>query len=137
LQIGGTYHFEDADGGTVGTVTAATVSEEEAKMYLGVSRADGESVVLVEGMSERELQEYQEHRDAYFGVVRRAPRGLRAEFELFEFLVESHSGASREVLLERVRAAPDFDRLSMLSRDDLLLELCERQVAALIRMRST
>jgi hypothetical protein len=58
----------------IGKVTSATLSEESKTMWIVVTMEDGTSRVLNRDVSEDELHAYKAHPDAYFGVVRRAPR---------------------------------------------------------------
>jgi hypothetical protein len=51
-------------------------------------------------------------------------------FELFEWLVESYRGLSRDQLLARFAGAPDFEAVRALSDEDLLYQFCEGMVAA-------
>lgn len=126
ILIGERYFFEGIEGGVVGTVTTATVSEAEKKAYIGVTTQDGRSLILSESMTDQQLREYAEHKDAYFGVIQRASRNCKDAYELFEFLLETYSKSSKEKLLEFVRSAPDLAKLEELSQEDLAIEICER-----------
>ena len=126
--IGERYFFEDVKGGIVGTVQDAFVSEEEKKTYIVVGTDEG-TAILKEVMTEEQLREYSEHKDAYFGAVRPASRIARDAYDLFEFFHETYSKSSKEQLLGFLKGAADIDELGALSREDLAIELCERWAA--------
>ena len=43
-------------------------------MYIGVMTENGEGRVLTRDITDEELRTYKRHPDAYFGVVKKAPR---------------------------------------------------------------
>jgi hypothetical protein len=126
VLIGEKYFFSDVGGGVVAEVTSATVSEGEKKTYITVRTQDDRSMILAEDMSDQQLAEYRAHKDAYFGVIQRAPRRPKDAYGLFEFFVETYMETPRARLLEMFKNAPDFPELERLSHEDLVLELCER-----------
>jgi hypothetical protein len=131
VLIGERYFFTDVEGGILAEVTTATVSEAEKKAYIGVVTEDGRSLILSENMTDDQLADYREHRDAYFGVVQPAPRDHTGDpYSLFEAFVQTYMKSSFEKLLQFANGAPDFPQLAKLPHDDLVLELCERWVAA-------
>jgi hypothetical protein len=129
--IGETYFFENlGDGGTVGTVTAATVNDQGTETYLGITDQNGVGQILRKPMSEQELADYRAHPDAYFGRVQPVQKEVTDRYELFEWFMECHKGLSRQTLLERLAAAPNFDALESLDDGELLAAYCEGWVAA-------
>jgi hypothetical protein len=129
--IGETYHFDDIDGKALtGTVTSATVSESERKIYISVSDTKGASHILQFPITERELADYKAHPDAYFGRIVPAPKKITDRYSMFEWLMEAHKELSRETLLERLAHSPQFEMLKDLSDDELLAEYCEAMVAS-------
>lgn len=128
VLIGQTYFFPDADQ-IVGTVTSATVDEKQKRAYYGVMGHDGKSCIVQGSMTDEELEDYRAHKDAYFGVIRPAPRHTETPFELFEWLVTCYQKTPIEKLLELAKDAPDIKTLSALPQEELVLEVCERMVA--------
>lgn len=128
IEIGQTYSF--GPEGMRGEVTAASISPETKKMIIGVTCDDGQTRVLFRDVTDEEIAAYRAHPDAYFGVVRPAPRNVKTAYELFERFVEGFAMTTRERLLELAKDAPDIENLKKLSQQDLLLELCQRWAAA-------
>lgn len=128
IEIGRTYAFGDEE--KRGVVTTASMSPETKKMLIGVAFEDGTNRVLLRDVSDEEIAAYRAHPDAYFGVVRPAPRNVKTAYELFERFVEGYSNTPKERLVELAAGAPDIEDLKKLSRDDLALELCQRWAAA-------
>jgi hypothetical protein len=119
------------ENGTVGTVTAATVNEAEKATYLGITDTNGNAQILRVAMSDAEIAEYTEFRDAYFGRVVPGPFRPKDNFELFEWLMETHKTLPREKILEQFAAAPNRDALTAMSDPDLRAAYCEAMVAAM------
>ncbi len=127
VVIGETYYFEGiGDGGTIATVTTASVNESEGRAYIGT--ADGQ--ILTYPMSKSELADYKAHREAYFGKLLPVSEGVKTASEMFEFLMKAHMSLTREALLERLANAPNFENLTGMSDDELRAEYCEGMVAA-------
>lgn len=124
IKIGRAYDFEDAD--VKGVVTSAIVSEHEKKIYVGVTRTDGNTHILTEEISDRELEVYRAHPDTYFGVIHPAGKQINDPFEFFEWILNTYKNTPKEKLIEFMKDAPDINELEHLSQDDLALEYCER-----------
>ncbi len=136
VLIGETYHFPDAgEGGLVGKVTEATVSEQTKEVYYGVSTSDGRSVILKSTMTDADFAEYVEYRDVYFGVVKPAGAHPKDEFELFEWLMEVQKNTPRETMLSWFSSTRDRAELEQLSDEDLRITYCEGMVAAVTAQR--
>jgi hypothetical protein len=128
VQIGETYLFEGLGGteGTVGTVTSASVNENEKLAYIAITRAQGGSVILTQKMTDEAIYEYKMHGDAYFGDLGRPKkRDISNTFELFEWLMECYAQTPRSRLLELAKGAPNFDEFQKMSDDDLRANYCE------------
>jgi len=135
-QIGETYLFEGVGGaeGTIGTVTAATVSEREKKAYIAVTRPQGDSIILTQLMTDDAIADYKLHGDAYFGDPKRAKnRHLTNIYDLFEWLMECYAKTPRTRLLELAKGAPNFDELQKMSDDDLRANHCEMMAGVMER----
>jgi hypothetical protein len=131
VLIGETYCFGDGNGGEiVGTVTAASVSEEESRAYIGVTDNNGTAHILGHPLTADELGDYRANRDAYFGRIQPVGRKITGRQEFFDWLTESHRHLSREELLNRLAAAPDIDMLRSGTDDELRAAYCEGMVAA-------
>jgi hypothetical protein len=130
LEIGQTYFFPDADR-IIGTVTCATVDENQKRVFYGVTAQDGKSHIISGEISDDDLDDYRAHKNAYFGVIQPASVHAQTPFELFEWMVDRYKETPKEKLIELAKDAPDIDKLSDLPQDELVLELCERWVAAI------
>lgn len=69
-------------------------------------------------------------RDAGFGKIQPVSLTEEDQFELFEWLVETHRELSRRDLLERLRDTPNFHTLKRASDTELLVAYCEGIVLA-------
>ncbi len=137
VVIGETYFFEDAQaGGLIGTVTTATVSETEMKMYIGVTDQQGQGRILQQPMSDAELADYKAHPDAYFGRVQPVSKNAENLYELFEWLIEANKGRTRATMLSEMAARPDIETLKASSDDDILIAYCEGLAAAVDARRA-
>jgi hypothetical protein len=130
--VGETYFFEDAaPGGMLATVTTATVNEPEKVAYIGVTDQAGNSHILTQPMTDRDLEDFKAHPDAYFGQIVSVSKTLTDPYELFEWMMHAQKGMSRETLLQNLSASPNFEAIKIFSDEDLLAEYCELLVGAL------
>lgn len=130
IIIGETYFFEDiGETGTIGTVTTASISEQEKKMYIGISVEGGNSQILVQPISDETLVDYKAHPDAFFGTILPASKKTETPYELFEFFLESYLKTPKEKLLEFMNGSPDMETLRKMSQENLAFEYCERLVS--------
>ena len=128
--IGTTYFFEALNAPA--TVLDAAVLEGESKVFYTVRTSDGRSWVLSRDLSPDELADFKAHPEGYFGAVRRSPAPVTDPYEFFEFVLEQHRGTPRSKLLEMWQGERGLDRLSSLSDEDLLIEVCEQLVASML-----
>ena len=134
IIIGNTYCFGDpANGGVIGTVTTATVNEQEKEVLSGIVDQNGTSSIWKEPMSALEFADYQAHRDSYFGKILPVGGKFSTPFELFEWFVQSYKSLTREQMLEKFIGAPNFEAIGALSDENLLYEFCEAMVAAFMQ----
>lgn len=130
VQIGERYNFEGAgaDGGDmIGTVTSATVFEAEKEVTIGVQTVDGQAFLLREKMTDAQLSEYMTQPEAYFGKIQYVSKGIETPYDLFLFCVEGQKEMKRAKLLEQLKMKSE--QAQGRTDEDLLLELCERQVS--------
>ena len=126
VQVGERYFFpEMGEKGILGEVTAATVSEQEKKLFLAISSVAGHSHILEREMSDEELDVYRTHKEGFFGVTQYQGQQIGSPYELFEWLMDRHKDTTREKLLEMGRGRPDFLQLKKLHDSDIRLALCE------------
>jgi hypothetical protein len=131
--VGETYLFENVGGheDMVGTVTSATVIEQEKAAYIAITRAQGGSVILKQEMTDEQIADYKVHGDAYFGDPGRPKkRNISSTYELFEWLMECYAKTPRARLLELAKGAPNFDELQKMSEEDLRANYCEMMAGA-------
>jgi len=133
LEIGQTYFFEDVgDRGALGEVTTATILEREKKMYIGILTEEGKGQILARNITDEELANYQEHPDAYFGVIHPASKRRDDPYELFEWMVDCYKNTPKEKLLEFCKDHPDANSLAELDHEDLVLAICEGWTASAV-----
>lgn len=134
IVIGETYFFEDDQGGgTVGTVTTASVLESEKQVWFGISTPDGRHLLHQRPMTDAALKDYKDHPDTYFGRYQRAGRRAKSIYEMFEFFMESHTDRTRDFLLAELKKAPEPGGFDHMTDDELRALYCERLCGALQR----
>ena len=130
VQIGEKYNFEGAgeDGkDIVGTVTDAIILDAEKEVTVAIHTDDDKAYLLKEKMTDMQLADYKAHPDSYFGKVKYVPKGIKTPYDLFLFFVEGQKEMERAKLLEHLQM--NEAQAGGSSDEDLLLELCERQVS--------
>jgi hypothetical protein len=134
VKIGETYLFEDANN-LIGTVTCATVSESEKKIYVSVTeQSTGTCHILSEDMNDDALADYQANREAYFGEVRPVSgRAITDPFEFFEWFMEVYENTPRSKIVEWIGRHFPPDYLDTLSDEDLRAVYCEGLVGHMQR----
>lgn len=133
LLIGNSYHFTDiGEGGTIATVTAATVVEATGTAYIGIYDQKGGAEIITRRMTPEELADYAENRDSYFGRItsNSNKKQISTPLEFFEWFMEANKGMSRANLLKHLGVRPEDRRVAALSDEDLLVEYAERVVSS-------
>ena len=87
-------------------------------------------------MTDAELAAYRSHPETYFGVRQEVGGSLKTPLDMFEWLHKNHSQTPRAQLLEFFKASPDFEALSKLPDDELLLVYCERMTGGVLAKSS-
>jgi len=135
-KIGECYDLSIFPGipkGAMGTLTTAVVLEGAKAMALSFHfEAENRSLIFQEPMTDAEIAAYRSHPETYFGVHREVGGSLKTPLEMFEWLHKNYSQTPRVRLLEFLRSAPDFETLSKLPDDELLLLYCERMTGGLM-----
>ncbi len=132
VKIGETYFFNDVgENGLLATVTAASIDEPNQTSIIAFMGADGRSHLLSQRMSDSEFSDYIAHREAYFGKVLPVSKQINDRYSLFEWLMDTNKGLTRDLLLQRLIHAPNLEALKLLSDEDLRAEYCEAIVAHL------
>lgn len=131
-MIGERYDLSEVEPGAAGVLTTATVSEIDKVVHLAFHLDDGRSIITTAPMTDGELSAYRAHPETFFGVQLKVGKPLKSPLELFEWIYDSYRTTPRGRLLAFMKAAPDFEELSKLSDDDLLLAYCERMVGGVM-----
>lgn len=135
-KIGERYDLSNFPGvpeGAMGVLTTAVVLEGAKAVALSFHfEAENRSVILQEPMTDAELAAYRSHPETYFGVHREVGGGLKTPLDMFEWLHKNYSQTPRARLLEFLRSAPDFETLSSLPDDELLLVYCKRMTGGVM-----
>jgi hypothetical protein len=133
---GNTYCFGDlSNGGIVGTVTSASVSEGSSEAFITIIDQNGVRQILKETMTPRQLADYRAHKESYFGRFQPVGGRIDSPFELFEWFIECYKGLSREQLLKNLAHAPHIAALQSMNDQDLLYEYCDMLVAMALRLK--
>jgi len=125
LTVGEFYLVPDSEGKEQrGRLMQAVVLGSSA---MGVYAFDnGVSVIASTPLTEAELGAYKRHPDTFFGVHHKVSGSAKTPLDMFYFFLDGYRETPRERLLEFMAAAPDYEELSRLSREDLLEVYAER-----------
>ncbi|MGB8932010.1 MAG: hypothetical protein WCC48_12250 [Anaeromyxobacteraceae bacterium] len=135
LREGDRYLLHDDTGNAVsGTLMSATVMEKERCAYGILASDDGRRNMVTVPLSDAELAAYRRHPDTFFGTVELGGKQISNAVEAFDFVFSAYRNTPREKLLEfmATAGAPDMDRLSMLSREELARTYAERMAASMV-----
>ncbi len=131
VQIGETYNFEGAgpDGSDlIAEVTDAIVDEKAKEAIIAIWTPDKQAIVLKHPMTDGQLNDYRANKEAYFGRIKHVPKQIKTPYDLFRFFIEGQKNMTRERILEELKISEE--QASDTSNEDLLIEYCERLVAA-------
>lgn len=129
IVLGERYFFEEE--GYFATVTSATVDEVNRRIMIGTDAG----YVLTKKMSDSAYEDYKKYPDAYFGVIHKQGKKTDNEYDFFENLVDIHMSYSKESTLKKMENSRDFEKLKLLSKEELVVEYCERFMGAIINHR--
>jgi hypothetical protein len=130
LIIGKTYFFGDiGESGLTATVTCATVNKHEKIIYIGTDKGH----ILTCPISDAELLDYENHPDAFFGVIHQQGKNIEDPLELFEWFLSSYKKTSKEKLLEFMNERSDIDQLKFMSQEELSMFYCEQCVYSVLQ----
>lgn len=130
--IGNQYSLSEFEEGAVGVLSTGIVVEREKVAQLAFHLQDGRNVMMRAPLSDAEVSAYRQHPETFFGVYQKVGKQISDPLSLFEFFHENYKNTPRERMLEFLRAAPNFDELSKLPSEELLLVFCDRHVAAVM-----
>jgi SEC-C motif len=135
LIIGNEYRVPFDDGSVlVGVLRHADVSEEQKLAYCVFELPNGTNTIASIGLTEAELAAYRRHGDTFFGKYDpKSKRQMRDALDLYDWLLETNGGATKEQLLEQMKDAPDFEQIKDLPREELLSTRCERLVYGMMQ----
>jgi hypothetical protein len=119
IKIGETYIF---DGIGEATVTTAAVIENEKQMYIGTDKGR----LIKMPMTDDQLVDYRNHKEVYFGKKLHVGKKTKDLYEFFEEMVKIHLDHPTDSILVKLTAHPDYEQLTKLSHEDLVVEYCER-----------
>ncbi len=124
--IGQAYDLSEASPGRKGVLEQAGVGDDGLTVHLVMRHEDGTRAIYRNTLTEAEQQAYREHPETFFGVQQAIGGKIDTPFELFEWLHKSYKDTPKDRLLEFMKDAPDIERLSQLSQEDIALAYCER-----------
>jgi SEC-C motif len=115
---------------------SATVVESERKAYCAVTFDDGQSVMCTVPLSDAEMAAWKRYPDTFFGEVTQRKTHADTPLEMYDFFNESFKRHSKKELLEALKDAADFDRLSEMSQPELASIYAERMALGALARRS-
>lgn len=129
LTIGDKYALPTEDGRQIeGRLETATVMElQKAAMCVFHIENEGRRLIYSCPLTDAEIVAYKKYPDTFFGVVLDQGRTFQEGDYLgwFERLLQTYSRSSKEKLLEFMSGHPDYERLLMLTQEELALIYCE------------
>lgn len=131
--IGKSYDLSEYEQGAIGVLSSGFVSEDEKFAHLVHSLQDGRNIIMKAPLSNEELSAYRQCPETFFGVHLSVQKPTKDSLDLFMFFHNSYKNTPREKMLEFLKSARDFDELSKLSNDELLLVFCDRHVNAVMQ----
>jgi hypothetical protein len=142
--IGQPYHFDPNDVDVraavgieleafTGIVESAIAVPEEMSFVLAVRRDNAEIVLLWQKMSERQLREWEQHKETYFGAVRQVGKNNADAYDLFLMFLESHEHTPRSTLLEWMADWHNVNDMQALCDEDLRLHWAQAMVGSAMR----
>lgn len=112
LMIGDRYPTKDENGvEQIGTLTSATVVENDKLVWGVLSLDGGTSVITTWPLSDAELEAWRRHPDTFFGKVEQRKHQATTLIELYDFFFNSYIRTPRERLLEMLDGTPDIEEL--------------------------
>ena len=132
LRLGETYLVQDGAGQDVpGVLCDALVLEGKGEAMGMYQLADGRNMMCTVPLSEAELAAYRRSPDTFFGALRHVSKGIKAPLDAYDFLFESYSKTSRELLLVFMATWPNIEALNGLSRAELAEIYCAEMATIL------
>ena len=130
IIIGETCTFPGTQGAPAiaGKVTTACVVEPEKAAYVGVTTADGTSIIKAP-LTDRELADYRAHPGGFFGRLQDVGGRSETPYDLFKFFMKAYASLTRSELLNRLKGLNSTE-LSSKTDDELRAVFCELMVAA-------
>ena len=123
--IGRPYSYERIVEGEpytiVAKITDAMVAKETNSVWLVLENGE----VVQEQLSKLEMSAYEEHPDAFFGVMKNSPKGLNDILDIYDFFYAGYRETPKERLLELVGAVSD-STLNAQSQAELASTYAER-----------
>jgi len=126
LRLGEWYAVPGPDGKEVPARLMDALVDETKKSVMGVYQTDKDSFIVTSPLSDAELAAWKRHPDTFFGEVRQKQRRADNWLELAKFFYETYQHTPREKLLEWMKGAADYERLTTLGQKDLAIAYCER-----------
>ena len=112
LLIGQQYLVKDETNADIlGVLTSGTVLEPERAAYCIFACQDGKSRIIKYPLSDSELAVWQRYPDTFFGEVGQRSTNTDDPAELYDLIYGTYSKTPRDLLLEFMREALDFDKL--------------------------
>lgn len=124
------YDLQGLGVASRGVLKVAWVNEANSTATLVFRLPTGETRVVDDGLSKREVEAYQRHPESFFGMPADRPAKVEDPFSLFRFFYDSYKSTPRAKMLEFFAAAPDLENLKRLPDEELRLEYCNRHAIA-------
>lgn len=126
LRLGEWYAVPGPDGKEVPARLMDALVDETKKSVMGVYQTCKNSFMVTCPLSDAELAAWKRHPDTFFGEVRQKQRRADNWLELAKFFYKTYKHTPREKLLEWMKGATDYEKLTTLSQEELAIAYCER-----------
>lgn len=124
---GARYVVPDADGAEKQGVLVDAMVMEAWRAVAGQYRLDDGRIIMCRTpISGDEMEIYKASPSTFFGVIKRAPKGIQTPMDMFDFLHQEFSKLSAEKLQEKMAAWPEPEKRVGMSQADLADHYCER-----------
>jgi hypothetical protein len=135
LKVGERYAIPDGNGGEVIGELVDAVVMEQRKMAFGFYKlSDGKHVGFECPLTDDEIAAYQRHPETFFGVVKKGTKNTNDPIEFYDHCFEIYKNSPKEVLLNLMTGAANYEELAKSSQRELAEKYSEHVVYSVLEM---
>jgi SEC-C motif len=137
LLIGERYMVPDENGVfSAGILASPVVIESEKVVHCGMNMDDGRGLICTMPISDLELEAWRRHPDTFFGVAEKRKTDVDTTLGMYDFLLDSYSKTTKELLVQLMYNHPDIAEISKLSQPELASIYSERMALSAMALQS-